>query len=1037
MRTYTKRCISLLLAIVMLTSLLSMPTEAIEYWRTGAARIDPSMLENENSYELELYPVHNEYELQTVPGIYGEPQSVSAPVGTTVYFYVAAYGTGTISYQWQYQVPGSATWANVTAAAGKTALYSLTVQARHDQYKYRCRVTNSSGTAVSKTAVLSVVEVPKITAEPTDVSATIGKPATFSVTASGNGMLTYQWQYSTDGGENWINVTTNGRARTYTISSVAARHLNYLYRCEVSLSGGGSVTSDSARLVSVPVISISPASKTASVGETVTFTSSVTGGVAPYTYRWQYRTSSSGAWTNISTNGTGANYTLTAAARHNGYQYRCTVTDKNGNSATSGVSSLYVDDLKINITPVTATVTIGKTATFTSSVTGGTAPYSYRWQYRTSASGTWTNISSNGTGASYSVTVALRHNGYQYRCTVTDKNGNSATSGVSTLYADDFRVTVSPASKTVYVGETATFTTSVTGGTSPYSYRWQYRTSASGTWTNVSTNGTGASYSVTAALRHNGYQYRCTVTDKNGNTATSVTTTLNVQEKPNPLSAAITPSSNQYVTEGDSVTLKATASGGAGGYTYKWFRAETSGATGTQVSTSQTYKFTASTAYDGYYYYCQVTDSDGDWVNTSKIRVFVDALITRLPKPTGVAIDAVTNNAVSVRFNAVSGASGYYMYYSTSNSFSTSLSRVEADKSTLVGYVDGLSSGKTYYFWIVAYDASGTLGYESASASTITASVSTPVLTEKNTGTRFYDGQIYDWNMSSIMLLQFSATNGNGDFEVRAFGMSKAPAFNETDVNYSTEFYYPGSGEGNEVWNESSLSGFGGALPFGAPAKSETKYIKIWIRARDKNYSVNNASSAGVQFGIKIVSETTVMLMMPVVIQDSWVQNTFGVYRNTSKLHFGNDLAATANTTIKSARGGTVTAVGSDSSRGNYVIVKDEKYDLYYHYMHMISTAVVSTGQKVSMGTVLGYVGSTGNSTGNHLHFEVTYQTSSLTAGTRELNTNHRTRGDQTNWQYFPSSAYIRTSVREYSSLAAAIAAFKSVDIGFRLDYID
>lgn len=89
--------------------------------------------------------------------------------------------------------------------------------------------------------------------------------------------------------------------------------------------------------------------------------------------------------------------------------------------------------------------------------------------------------------------------------------------------------------------------------------------------------------------------------------------------------------------------------------------------------------------------------------------------------------------------------------------------------------------------------------------------------------------------------------------------------------------------------------------------------------------------------------------------------------------HTGTDVPAPGGTPIQCAKDGVVTTVvpeSAGSSYGNYCIV--------YHgdgyatlYAHMQSTPSVSVGESVSAGQVIGYVGTTGSSTGNHLHFEL------------------------------------------------------------------
>lgn len=84
--------------------------------------------------------------------------------------------------------------------------------------------------------------------------------------------------------------------------------------------------------------------------------------------------------------------------------------------------------------------------------------------------------------------------------------------------------------------------------------------------------------------------------------------------------------------------------------------------------------------------------------------------------------------------------------------------------------------------------------------------------------------------------------------------------------------------------------------------------------------------------------------------------------------HPGIDFAAEEGAEVYAVAGGTVTAADYDVEKGNYVVL-DHGGGLETEYQHMKSL-LVSAGQSVVQGQVLGYVGSTGNSTGPHLHFE-------------------------------------------------------------------
>ncbi|MFB8348464.1 LysM peptidoglycan-binding domain-containing M23 family metallopeptidase [Streptomyces niveus] len=88
-----------------------------------------------------------------------------------------------------------------------------------------------------------------------------------------------------------------------------------------------------------------------------------------------------------------------------------------------------------------------------------------------------------------------------------------------------------------------------------------------------------------------------------------------------------------------------------------------------------------------------------------------------------------------------------------------------------------------------------------------------------------------------------------------------------------------------------------------------------------------------------------------------------------SGYHTGVDFAAASGTTVKAVGPGTVVSAGWSGSYGNEVVIKhdDGQYSQYAH----LSSLAVSAGQTVAGGDQIGLSGSTGNSTGPHLHFEI------------------------------------------------------------------
>lgn len=130
-----------------------------------------------------------------------------------------------------------------------------------------------------------------------------------------------------------------------------------------------------------------------------------------------------------------------------------------------------------------------------------------------------------------------------------------------------------------------------------------------------------------------------------------------------------------------------------------------------------------------------------------------------------------------------------------------------------------------------------------------------------------------------------------------------------------------------------------------------------------ENSSSNGSSSSGGG----IVTDSGFMIPLA----HGYVSCEFMGYTN----HTGIDLAnhGDTSTPVYAAQAGTVVRAGWHSAYGNHVIITHNINGqvMTTLYAHMYSAPYVSVGQQVSQGTQLGTMGSTGNSTGPHLHFEV------------------------------------------------------------------
>lgn len=104
------------------------------------------------------------------------------------------------------------------------------------------------------------------------------------------------------------------------------------------------------------------------------------------------------------------------------------------------------------------------------------------------------------------------------------------------------------------------------------------------------------------------------------------------------------------------------------------------------------------------------------------------------------------------------------------------------------------------------------------------------------------------------------------------------------------------------------------------------------------------------------------------------ITDTFGCrihpLKNRLEFHQGIDIGAPAGEAVVAVRDGTVTALGTDSSAGNFIKIRDADGNTY-GYFHLEKPPDFTIGQAVTKGQKLGTVGSTGDSTGPHLHFQV------------------------------------------------------------------
>ena len=104
-----------------------------------------------------------------------------------------------------------------------------------------------------------------------------------------------------------------------------------------------------------------------------------------------------------------------------------------------------------------------------------------------------------------------------------------------------------------------------------------------------------------------------------------------------------------------------------------------------------------------------------------------------------------------------------------------------------------------------------------------------------------------------------------------------------------------------------------------------------------------------------------------------------------NKLHKGVDFAAKTGTPIFSGGNGIVEFAGNNGGYGKYIRIRhNNEYKTAYAHLSKFNKGITK-GVRVNQGDIIGFVGSTGNSTGPHLHYEIIYQDKQINPMTMKL----------------------------------------------------
>jgi len=174
----------------------------------------------------------------TPPEITTQPTNLILLAGQPASFFAAASGTAPLAYQWFFNT-------NTPLASATSATFTIASAQNSDEGTYSLRVTNSAGAVTSVVATLTVNAPPSITTQPASQGVLVSNSVTFTVVATGDVPLRYQWYFNTN------TVLVNATNASFSIASALTNDAGS-YSVLVTNNFGAVTSSFAALTVNLP-----------------------------------------------------------------------------------------------------------------------------------------------------------------------------------------------------------------------------------------------------------------------------------------------------------------------------------------------------------------------------------------------------------------------------------------------------------------------------------------------------------------------------------------------------------------------------------------------------------------------------------------------------------------------------------------------------------------------------------------------------------------------------------------------------------------
>ena len=555
------------------------------------------------------------------------------------------------TYQWQKCdsttqdcSPLSLDWTNISNNNVNPKILTFPSVSASDEARYRCIVTNPSGTATSLPGFLNVLDGAYIITDPTDLIVPPGTPGiTFSVTAGGQIPIFYYWEKCPTGGNcsptgpDWVEIDAGDYPTAVTptlnLGSADLDEAGY-YRCKVNNAVSGDFDYSERAILSIsdPGIFSQPQDITVDPGQTSGF-NVVAVGTTPLAYEWfkdgvPLSAGATGTGATISFNGTGDQITITNTQLGDAGSYRVLVTNPVG-SLLSNPATLKVNQAPVIITqPQGAQRQIGDAVAF-QVVAQSDFPMTYQWKKN------GFNIFNGGdiSGAdSDRLQIANLDDADEalYSVEVTNQIGTTPSDEAQLIVGSLLTITDCSGGGPAYQLSNVTLAVTTSGGKGTRTYQWQRN------GINIGAPIIGQGDPFVATLELNGITaanagtYKCIINDDrsiaNGTPYESCALPISVYEH---LSIPLVSVNDEFVPaltliEGDRAEFRMFVDGGLPPLTYEWLK-EDGSKVNVVIALGQGYDVSNVDFGDDGVYYARVRDSGTDEETSASFTLHVDA----------------------------------------------------------------------------------------------------------------------------------------------------------------------------------------------------------------------------------------------------------------------------------------------------------------------------------------------------------------------------------------------------------------------------